>query len=479
MSQQLSTTRVGHPSGSPATVLAAARAARLAEQAAASAQLALAVEWAGMHAPTEARPAADWWEAGVSLPLAGEGAPEVAEYAVAEFAAALGITTDAGRRLIGHGLELAHRLPRLWAQTQAGRVPAWRARQVAEATIALTPAAAGFVDRQVAAVAGKVSHTQLQHLLVEAKVRHEHGEWPDPSDPHQDLPDRRRVVIDTGQVSFDGTVEVYGALDLVDATHLDQALSLGAQQLALAGSVDSLDARRAAALGEMSRSQLALTYDPPTALVEEAAQVQVVEEAAQRPSRNHPRPARPVTLYVHLSESALTGQSPVGRCESTRTPISTETIRAWCGHPDAQVTIRPVLDLAGHVRVDQYEIPDRLVELIDHRDGHCVFPWCTRPARSRSGGRGCDHDHVTPYDPADPARGPTCICNLAPLCRSHHRLKTHTGWRYRTLEPGTYLWTSPHGYRYLADQTGTTDVTPTGHSPGSGCLVTSPDPAPG
>ncbi len=76
------------------------------------------------------------------------------------------------------------------------------------------------------------------------------------------------------------------------------------------------------------------------------------------------------------------------------------------------VTVKPILDLAGHVRVDQYELPDRLKELIDQRDGHCVFPYCTMPARR------CDHDHAIPYDASDPARGPTCSCNVAPLCRA-------------------------------------------------------------
>ena len=28
------------------------------------------------------------------------------------------------------------------------------------------------------------------------------------------------------------------------------------------------------------------------------------------------------------------------------------------------------------------------------------------------------------------------------------------------LEPGTYLWTSPHGYQLLRDGEGTLDVTP-------------------
>jgi hypothetical protein len=91
-----------------------------------------------------------------------------------------------------------------------------------------------------------------------------------------------------------------------------------------------------------------------------------------------------------------------------------------------------------------------MAEEIDLRDRTCVFPWCHRPARR------CDHDHTVPHDRG----GPTCPCNLAPLCRLHHRLKTHTTWTYTTLEPGTYLWRSPYGHTWLRDQTGTTDLTP-------------------
>ena len=45
-------------------------------------------------------------------------------------------------------------------------------------------------------------------------------------------------------------------------------------------------------------------------------------------------------------------------------------------------------------------------------------PGCRRPASQ------CDLDHVVAY----PAGG-TCADNLAPLCRYHHRLKTHANWR--------------------------------------------------
>jgi len=62
-----------------------------------------------------------------------------------------------------------------------------------------------------------------------------------------------------------------------------------------------------------------------------------------------------------------------------------------------------------------------------------------------------------------------------PLCRHHHRLKTHTPWAYTTIEPGTYLWQSPHRQQYLVNHTGTLDVTPPGHAdPGTGCLRNGP-----
>ncbi|MEZ5091593.1 hypothetical protein [Nocardioides sp.] len=62
-------------------------------------------------------------------------------------------------------------------------------------------------------------------------------------------------------MSFTGTCQVSGELDLADALHLDQALAAGAEQLRIAGSTESLDAR-ATALGEMSRTQLALLRRP-------------------------------------------------------------------------------------------------------------------------------------------------------------------------------------------------------------------------
>ncbi len=175
------------------------------------------------------------------------------------------------------------------------------------------------------------------------------------------------------------------------------------------------------------------------------------------------RPSRRVVLHVHLSRAALEGTDHVGRVENTRTPVTADQIRDWCGHPDTHLTVKPVIDLDDHVHVGQYEIPDRIKEHVALRDHTCVFPWCTRPARTlQPDSHPCDCDHITPYRDDGPGVQ-TCTCSLAPLCRTHHRLKTHTAWRYTTLDPGTYLWSSPHGYQYLRDHHGTLDVTsPTG-----------------
>jgi hypothetical protein len=72
-----------------------------------------------------------------------------------------------------------------------------------------------------------------------------------------------------------------------------------------------------------------------------------------------------------------------------------------------------------------------------------------------------NHPPVEPVETTAAGQGgQTCSCNIAALCRRHHRLKTHAGWRYRVFEPGSYLWTSPHGYTHVRDDSGTRDVSP-------------------
>ena len=117
--------------------------------------------------------------------------------------------------------------------------------------------------------------------------------------------------------------------------------------------------------------------------------------------------------------------------------------------------MQPVIDLNEHIDVEAYEIRGRLREQTILTHPTCVFPWCTRPARAlEPDEHDADCDHRVPYAVVQH----TCSCNAAPLCRRHHRAKTHGRWTYTALDRGTYVWTSPHGYQYLRDHHGTLDV---------------------
>jgi hypothetical protein len=413
---------------SPADLLQVMRHETQAATAAEVRRLHAVLDWCVIH---ETDDEADAAFGDHGIPLAGDGAPWVSEFAIMELGAALGMSTDAAKRYVGAALEVRYRLPRLWERVAAGELPFWRARSIAERTMALPEAGARFVDQQVAFVAHKISYAETQRQIDAATARFD----PEAAEKaRRQVADGRRFDIDKSAVSINGTVEVSGTLDAQDASDLDSALSHRAADLEAAGSEESLDVRRSMAAGDLARG-----YDPlPFEDTDEPA------TTAKAPVR------RTVELVLHLDQDTVFGNPAdnVGGCDNTRTPVLAETIREWCGNPDAHVTVKPVRDLAGHVHVAAYEVPDRLREEDEMVDHHCVFPWCTRPAAR------CDIDHAIPFAEG----GPTCSCNTAPLCRGHHRLKTHGRWTYDVLDRGTYLWHSPHGFAYRRDHTGTQPI---------------------
>jgi hypothetical protein len=82
---------------------------------------------------------------------------------------------------------------------------------------------------------------------------------------------------------------------------------------------------------------------------------------------------------------------------------------------------------------------DRFIRL---RDRHCTAPGCRRSAWR------CDLDHIRRHPD-----GPTCPCNLHPLCRRHHRLKHETPTSVTRRPDGTTVWTYPTGHAYLVAPT--------------------------
>jgi len=90
-----------------------------------------------------------------------------------------------------------------------------------------------------------------------------------------------------------------------------------------------------------------------------------------------------------------------------------------------------------------YRPSPALQRLIRARASTCTAPGCRRPAAA------CDLDHTRAYDDD----GWTCECNLAPLCRRHHRAKQAHGWRLTQPQPGVLIWTTPSGRVYSTQPT--------------------------
>jgi hypothetical protein len=87
---------------------------------------------------------------------------------------------------------------------------------------------------------------------------------------------------------------------------------------------------------------------------------------------------------------------------------------------------------------ERYQPPQALIEFIAARDRTCRFPGCRRAAELS------DIDHAIPWEEG----GETNPGNLGALCRRHHRLKTHGGWKIISNPDGSCTWTSPYGKSY-------------------------------
>ncbi len=187
------------------------------------------------------------------------------------------------------------------------------------------------MDAQVAHVAHKIGPYQL-HALVEQAIAQF---MPDLAEERRlARADGRYFTVEAQQDSYDGTAAVHGTLDLADAHDLETAVADLAAQLKHLGSEDSLDVRRALAVGELARCQPTLDLNPMS--------VEPVETT---------RTQRQVVLYVHLTDAALTGAAGTARLERGNGQVTAGQVRDWCGTA-GKITVKPVIDLETHDPVD-------------------------------------------------------------------------------------------------------------------------------
>ena len=280
-----------------------------------------------------------------------------------------------------------------------------------------------WVDKMLACDPAHLTLTRVRRIIEETILHY---------DPDRAAADEqaalaaRHVTVDhdTGPA----TTEVHMRLDTLDALRLDDTLADLATGLRRLGDTDPLEVRRAKAVGVLADPQQALDLLTTGELTERTG-------------------AGRVELYLHLDATDLTDPTDPTRSSGggvvERLGAATRDLLAgWLGRPDlAGITVRPVLDLHAPDAVDRHDPPAWMRHAALLADATCVFPGCTRDSR------GADLDHITAYvPPADGGPpGQTRLTNLAPLCRTHHRLKTHGDWTYQRLTDNQYLWTTPTG----------------------------------
>ncbi|MEU5881492.1 HNH endonuclease signature motif containing protein [Spirillospora sp. NPDC047279] len=143
----------------------------------------------------------------------------------------------------------------------------------------------------------------------------------------------------------------------------------------------------------------------------------------------------PLTTYLKLADEPgeIGGYGPI-LGEVARTLAGNARDARWC------VTVVNDKGEAIAHGDTPYRPGSKTRAMVQARDRTCRFPGCRRPAHR------CDLDHSTPHDQG----GATCPCNLAALCRRHHRLKQRNDWALHQVSPGVLMWVTPTDHWYMA-----------------------------
>ena len=151
---------------------------------------------------------------------------------------------------------------------------------------------------------------------------------------------------------------------------------------------------------------------------------------------------RPVTLNLTLDLPTFLGlnEKPGILAGYGEIPASTARLLAADAKWRRFITDPLTGNLLDYGRTT-YVPPQALVDFIVARDRRCRFPGCRQPARV------CDIDHAIPWEEG----GETSKENLGLLCRRHHRMKTHGGWKFNSFADGSCEWISPEGKRFLVE----------------------------
>ncbi|HEY2281566.1 MAG TPA: DUF222 domain-containing protein [Streptosporangiaceae bacterium] len=402
----------------------------------------------------------------------GKFPAQLSEFIGDEVAAALTLSSRTAGAYLDLTLDLALRLPATARALREGVVDYLKARLIADLTRVLSDEDARAVEARILPAAGQQTTAQLRAAVSRAVIAADPEAATRRRQEAQKDPRVRRWQEDAGTAALGG----FG-LPPAEVLEADQRITERALALRDAGLPGSLEELRARAyldtlLGQdasatapsneprspnaspsepASQSRLAAPPSEPAPQSRLAAMVNLTIPLAAIPGEpGHVAGLGPVDPELARQLTGLAAAHPASRFCVTVTGDDGRALGHGCarGRPTGPftVTISPLAqDTCDHRHQEPgYQPSRRLQHLINARTPTCSAPGCRQSATR------CDLDHTVPYDQG----GRTCECDLAPLCRHHHRCKQSEGWRLDQPRPGTLTWTTPAGRRYTTTPDG-------------------------
>lgn len=315
-------------------------------------------------------------------------------------AAITATSTKSASYLMDASLSVCER-SQVWQALATGQIDLSRARVIADGFEQVPDPVRGDLEAQALAYAR--DHTTYQtkryvtRLLVDL----------DPAAAAEEKDRERAKAWDGRHIGVhprdNGMADIYGSLPIGTASMLISALDEVAR-----GHTDdrTLDQKRVDALGE---------------ILEDAVHLDV-------------------HVDVIIPADTLAGLQDSGGSIDGFGPVDADHARGLALSEDARwrrLVTDPLTGQLTDMSTQAYRIPESLKAAVRARDRVCRFPGCTTQARHT------DTDHVIGWP-----RGSTESANLVASCRTHHRVKTHSGWTCEFSEDGTLTWISPLGTKH-------------------------------
>ena len=352
------------------------------------------------------------------------------EFMDSELAPLLHVAPRTAQRTYELARTLCAVLPSTWAAMRAGDLEPYRARAIAQEVPLMRPEVCARVER--ALFPGVLD-------LPTARVRAATRRAVAAVDPDEVIAREKRaraerfVLVRPGPVP--GTSEWVAEQPSDSSAAAWAAIDELAHSYVADGDHRSLDQARADAMIDLILGQATVTTTIDLSLPASTAQGPAMNGDTRCSCGAPPAaPGGPARVALQLPRVGV--EVPrVGL-------IATEALTRLLTNPDTRLRIAlhdPDTGVLLAVDSRVYRPDEATARLVRRRDGCCRFPGCATPARR------CDLDHVTTFTTG----GPTTPPNLITLCRRHHRLKHHGGWRLTMTPLGVATWTNGIGQRYV------------------------------